>query len=90
MQEYGSVAIGVWMTLFVTVLGSSYAAITFGADLTQVPGLGAVGVGGTFAMAYGATMLTKPVRILVTLAVTPFVASVLRRGPDPARTLPQR
>lgn len=75
VERYGSVAIAMWMALFTPVLAGSYAAISLGFDL----GESVAGKTGVLAMAYGATMLTKPVRLVITLALTPLVAQLLQR-----------
>ncbi|MCB9761471.1 MAG: DUF1279 domain-containing protein [Alphaproteobacteria bacterium] len=80
-KEYGPVALGVWFTIFGLVLGGFYTALSMGFDvsMTAQPEAGV----GTFAAAYGATQLTKPLRAVATLALTPLVARLLGRHPQP-------
>lgn len=71
LVDYGLVAFVVWWVLFLTVLGGAFLAIRSGMDLgTSAEGVGAMGA------AYVVAQLTKPVRIVITLAVTPVVAKV--------------
>ena len=81
LVEYGSVAFGVWFAIFGLVLGGFVLAIEAG---FQPEGVAAES--GKWGMAYVATQLTKPIRIVATMFLTPVVARVLRRrrGPDDA------
>jgi hypothetical protein len=79
-DRYGPVALVVWLGMFGATMASFYAAIRFGVDLAAIAtrlGLDPTRVAeatGTVAVAYGATYLTKPLRIVIALAVTPPVA----------------
>ncbi|MEC7947237.1 MAG: hypothetical protein VX265_06685 [Myxococcota bacterium] len=73
LAEYGSVALGVWMTIFVLVFVSFVVAIELGFEPE-----GVAGESGKWGMAYVATQLTKPFRIVAVLFLTPVVARVLR------------
>ncbi len=85
MEAYGPVALGVWFSLFGLTFAGSAALITAGYQ-----GEGVSATAGTVAGAYLLTQLTKPVRIAVTLALTPGVAWALgRRRPPPASTEPE-
>lgn len=74
MAEYGVVAVVVYFTIFFAVLGGFYFAIRLGWHPQGVTG----GVG-AFAAAYIATKLTQPLRIAVTLGLTPLVAKLYER-----------
>lgn len=69
--QYGVAAIVTWFSLFFVVLTGFVIAFEYGGG----PGANA----GGWVAAYVATEATKPIRILVTLALTPFVAQVGRR-----------
>jgi hypothetical protein len=87
-DEYGSAAIITWFTLFFGVLATFVLLMEYG--LAPEPGVVDDGVSkGTWFAAYVATEATKPIRIVVTLALTPFVAQVgrrLRGMPKPVRS----
>lgn len=72
--EYGAIAIMVHYVIFAIVIVSFWAAIRLGwrpADtLANV---------GAWTAAYVAAKITQPARIVVTIAVTPFVARVYER-----------
>jgi len=69
LVEYGSVAVAVYVVMFILVIVGFWAAIRFGwrADST------AANVG-AWTAAYIATKLTQPLRIAATVAITPLVA----------------
>lgn len=72
--EYGSIAIVVYLSLFVLTWIGFTIAIRAGAQVE-----GAAGETGSIGAAYVATKLTQPLRILVTIAITPFAAMVWHR-----------
>lgn len=74
LVEYGAIAVVVYLTIFFVVLLGFWAAIRLGWE----PGSVTANVG-TFAAAYIATKVTQPLRILATLAVTPFIAKIYER-----------
>ncbi|MBK9364903.1 MAG: hypothetical protein IPO67_19395 [Deltaproteobacteria bacterium] len=74
MEEFGGVALGVWMTLFIGTIAASYAAIKLGFQVETTAGSAS-----TLAAAYAFTLLTKPARAVATLALTPVVARFTRR-----------
>ena len=87
MAEYGTVALVTWFTLFgLTVFGFGMA-IEAGMSPGEVLGkLGmdparasTVGSAGKWGIAYGLTQLTKPVRLVIVLAITPLVARLWHR-----------
>ena len=78
ITAYGPVAFGVWVGLFVLTWTGFALAIAAGFDVE-----GAGGSASTLVAAYLATQLTKPVRVLVTVALTPFLARLLGRGARP-------
>ena len=78
LEEYGMVAFGVWWAIFALVFGGFLIAIEQGFRPEGVE------VAGSWAMAYAATKLTTPIRIVTVLFLTPIVARVIRREPDRA------
>ena len=74
LEEYGKVALGTYFALFVLVLLGFALAISTGFKPDSTPG----GVG-VFGAAYIATKVTQPIRIGVTLVLTPVVARVLHK-----------
>lgn len=85
IAEYGMLVLVLYLgTFLVTLLGFA-VAIRAGFN---VEGVGA-GVG-TWAAAYVATKLTTPIRIGVTLVLTPIVARLLgKRKPEAAEVDPR-
>lgn len=83
LAEYGRVALGTYFAIFLLVLAGFAVALSQGIELASLD-LGGASGAGVFAGAYVATKLTQPVRIAVTLALTPLVAAVLRRSPRAA------
>lgn len=73
---YGPVALGVWFAIFGLVLLGFYTAMSMGFQVGEDKAAGVA----TLAAAYGATQLTKPLRIVATLAATPLVARLLGRS----------
>ena len=74
MAEYGRIAIGVYLGTFVVTMAGFSFAITQGFEVE-----GASSTAGTLGAAWIATKLTQPIRIAVTLALTPVIGSVLKR-----------
>ena len=74
LVEYGIVALVVHYVIFAAVLVGAYVAMRSGWQPT-----GRVASVGTWAAAYVVTKITQPVRIAVTLVVTPFVARLYER-----------
>lgn len=74
MEEYGSIAIYTYLTLFVVSIVSFSVAIKMGYQPE-----GAAGTTGIFAIAYIATKGIQPLRILATIALTPLIARAVRR-----------
>jgi ABC-type siderophore export system fused ATPase/permease subunit len=72
--EYGAIAVVVYFAIFFLVLFGFWAAIRFGWQPSS-----AAATVGIWTAAYIATKLTQPVRIIATLAVTPFVAKLYER-----------
>lgn len=77
-DEYGPVAIGTYFAIFFVVLVSMGAAVkVYGVEVADKFGWkvdGAAGTAGTWAIAYGITKALQPLRILVTLVLTPLAA----------------
>jgi len=74
LEEYGRIAIVTYFGIFFSVLGGFYVAIKMGFNVES-----AAGGAGTFGAAYVATKVTQPIRIAVTVVVTPFLARLFRR-----------
>jgi hypothetical protein len=74
IAESGAIVLWVYFGIFFAVLIGFAMAIKFGANVQ-----GAAGTAGTWGAAYLATKLTQPLRIAATLAITPALASFLRR-----------
>lgn len=80
LGEYGRIAVVTYFAIFFTVLFAAWAGIHFGWRPESV-----AGNVGTFTAAYIATKVTQPVRIGLTLVLTPLLARVYRRlGRKPA------
>ena len=91
LAEYGVVAVVVYFTIFFAVWIGARAAIQRGVDLRALEtrvGLsenGFVASIGAWGAAYLFTKLLQPVRIGVTLLLTPFVARLYERMRGVAR-----
>jgi hypothetical protein len=72
--EYGVTAIIVHYVIFALVIVGFWTAIRLGWEPTS-----AAGNVGTWTAAYIMTKLVQPLRIVATLAVTPFIAKVYER-----------
>src|SRR5215210_2004643 len=79
LAEYGTLAITIYLVIFVAVLAGFATAISMGFTPES-----AAGSAGTLAAAWVATKLTQPLRILATLALTPLVGQALKRLRKPA------
>jgi hypothetical protein len=79
--EYGVIAVLIYLAIFLATWFGFTIAIRSGASID-----GTAGETGSIGAAYLATQLTKPLRILATLAVTPFAAMLWDRirGRKPA------
>ena len=76
LAEYGRFALIIYIVLFLGSIVGFAIAISSGLDLGDWTG----GKAGTVAAAWVATKVTQPVRILVTLGLTPIVARVFRKS----------
>lgn len=79
MAAYGPYALVTWFVIFGVTLAGFGVAISLGFKPE-----GVAGNTGTWLAAYAATQVTKPIRIVMTLALTPLIAKVFRREPQPA------
>ncbi len=73
LSEYGPIALGVYLVLFVLVYLGFLLAILFGLDV----GESTTGKAGATVAAWVATKVTQPIRIGGALFLTPIVAKVL-------------
>ena len=76
MKRYGGLAVAIHLSIFWVTWVAFAGLIAAGFDLGAGAGAGLVGL---FAAAYVPTQLTKPPRVLLTLALTPAVARRLGR-----------
>ena len=74
MAEYGQVAIGTYLTIFALSLAGFTIAIKVGFTPDS-----AAAQTGLIAAAYVATKAIQPLRILLTLALTPAIARIVRK-----------
>ncbi len=87
IQNYGTTAIALHISLSLTSLAIWYSIIYFGVDVPHYidfERFGAVGnkvlaSSGTFAVAYAVHKLTMPVRITLTVFLTPVLVNWLRK-----------
>jgi hypothetical protein len=74
LEEYGRLAIWVYLVLWLAVLAGFAVAISTGIKADS----GAVGLG-VLGAAWVATKLTQPLRIGATLLLTPAISTVLKK-----------
>lgn len=74
LVEYGAIALVVYFAIFFLVIFAFWAAIRSGWQPSST-----AGTVGVWTAAYIATKLTQPLRIIATLAVTPFIAKLYER-----------
>ena len=77
-EEYGTIAIVLYIVLCVLFFGSAYAAIQLGWRPESI-----VGQAGTFGAAYVVYKATMPVRIAAAVLITPLAAKVVHRFRPP-------
>ncbi len=75
LEEYGSIALVIYVALFALVFAGFAVAIGAGVHVQS-----AAGGAGLLGAAWVATKLTQPLRILATLALAPIVARLRRRS----------
>lgn len=76
LAEYGAIALVVYVTIWLSVWAGFAIAIAAGFDVDVGDDSVGAGTWGTILAAYVPTKLTQPLRIAVTLVVTPVVAAV--------------
>ncbi len=80
LAEYGGVAMTVYFAIFFACLGLFFLSIQAGIDLSQYDWFsGTLGQAGTLGVAYAATKVIQPLRIGLTVLLTPFVAKWTKR-----------
>ena len=84
MNDYGGVALGVYLSIFVVAMVIFSSAIAFGAQVES-----GTGAATTLGAAWLATKATQPLRIIATLGLTPLVAKLLGRGKKTPPAAPQ-
>lgn len=77
-RAYGKVAIGTYLVLWIGVLVGYAVAFKLGYTVEGFDGTGSLLFG-----SWVAAKVTQPARIAATVVLTPFVAKVLRRPPNP-------
>lgn len=81
--EYGIIALVVHYIIFAIVIVGFWFAIRAGWQSTS-----AAGTAGSWGAAYIAAKITQPLRIVATLAVTPFIARLYERATGRSRKPP--
>lgn len=76
-EEYGRVAFGTYVALWAAVLVGYAVAIKMGVQFD-----GAAETSGILFAAWVTVKATQPVRIAITVLLTPFVARLLKRAPN--------
>ncbi len=74
LKEYGPIVLIVHFTLFFLTLAGFGLALNLGFHIQ-----GTAGKAGLWAAAYGATELTKLIRLAITVALTPVVGRFWKR-----------
>ena len=72
IDEYGYIALGVYAVLTTLTIGGAYIAIRSGMETESTAG--------PLAGAWAFSQILRPVKVAVTVLITPFVARVIR-GP---------
>ena len=75
-SEYGRTGIMVYFTIFFLSLFGFWILLTAGVDIRTWSYFSSLGDVGPIGLAYAATKLLQPVRIALTLVLTPIVARV--------------
>lgn len=84
LAEYGNIALGTYIVIWLATLAGFAIAISLGFQVESATG----GVG-LLGASWVATKLTQPLRIAGTLAATPLVAAALRKLRRSPQTPPQ-
>ena len=74
LNEYGPILVAVYLVIYVVTVVGFAIALTQGTEVE-----GTAGAAGLWAGAWVAAKLTQPIRVLVTLAVTPVVGALRDR-----------
>ena len=85
LEVYGRLAVVVYFGIFLATLAGFALAISFGFELES-----AKGGAGLLMASWLATKLTQPLRIAGTLALTPLVASVMKKKRGQSPTSPSK
>ena len=73
-SEYGRIGIIVYFTIFFLSLFGFWMLLTVGVDIRTWSYFSGLGDVGPIGLAYAATKLLQPIRIALTLLLTPIVA----------------
>jgi len=74
--EYGKIALVTYLVLWAAVLIAYAVAIKMGVEMETASSKGGILVG-----AWVAAKVSQPFRIVLTIVLTPFIASLVRRPP---------
>ena len=78
--DYGFIAIVIHFSIFFLTWGGFYLALTSGMDLTQWEWLPEfVATGGNIAISYVITQALKPIRLALTLILTPLLGRIVMK-----------
>lgn len=78
-SEYGRTGIIVYFTIFFMTFFGFWTLLTVGVDIRTWSYFSSLGDVGAIGLAYAAAKITQPIRIALTLVLTPLVARVLPR-----------
>jgi len=79
-SEYGRTGIIVYFTIFFMTFLGFWILLTVGVDIRTWSYFSSLGDVGAIGLAYAATKIMQPIRIALTLVLTPLVARVLPRN----------
>ena len=75
-SEYGRTGIIVYFSIFFLTLFGFWTLLTVGVDIRTWSYFSSLGDVGALGLAYAATKITQPIRIALTLILTPVVARI--------------
>ena len=71
--KYGRIGIFVYLIIFFLTLLGFWVLLTAGVDIRTWSFFSELGNIGAFGLAYAATKITQPIRIALTLLITPLI-----------------
>ena len=75
-SEYGRIGIIVYFTIFFLTLFGFWTLLTVGVDIRTWSYFSSLGDVGAIGLAYAAAKITQPIRIALTLILTPVIARI--------------